>query len=90
MSDFKIGDTLIDLLRCFHTGSKLTLMSKEQLEKLNECVTAEQVANSSGQRVTEPLEAALINEDASWAYVVDRGLPKMLPEAAIPLATCRL
>jgi uncharacterized protein YbaR (Trm112 family) len=74
----------VAILRCLKTGSELSLLDAEALHQLNTDITEGNVLNQTGQRLERPLEAALINADASWVYQVLDGIPILLAEQAIP------
>jgi uncharacterized protein YbaR (Trm112 family) len=74
----------VAILRCLETGSELSLLDTDALHRLNTAITAGKVSNQMGQRLERPLEAALINADATRVYQVLDGIPILLAEQAIP------
>jgi len=74
----------VAILRCVESGSELSLLDGDALHKLNTAITAGKVTTQVGHQLERPLEAALINSDATWAYQVLDGIPVLLAEQAIP------
>jgi len=73
----------VAILRCVESGSELSLLDDDALFALNAAITEGSVTNQIGDRLERPLEAALINADATWAYQVLDGIPVLLAEQAI-------
>jgi uncharacterized protein YbaR (Trm112 family) len=74
----------VAILRCIETGSELSLLDSDALNRLNAAITKGKVSNRMGQPLERPLEAALKNADATWVYQVLDGIPILLAEQAIP------
>lgn len=73
----------VAMLRCVESGSELLLLERGKLDVLNEAITNGKVTTQVGHQLDRPLEAALVNSDASWAYQVLDGIPVLLAEQAI-------
>ncbi len=76
-------DAFLSLLRCPRTGGELALAAAEKLAGLNESVRKGELTNASGNKVNEPLEAALASACGSWLYPVREGIPVLLAEEAL-------
>ena len=74
----------VAILRCVESGSELSLLDDDALVDLNAAITAGKVTTQVGHQLGRPLEAALVNSDATWAYQVLDGIPVLLAEQAIP------
>jgi uncharacterized protein YbaR (Trm112 family) len=78
-----VDDRLLALLRCPQTGSALSHAPPEQLQRINQAILRGEVANRLGQRIEQPLEEGLINQDHSLLYPVYDGIAQMLADEAI-------
>ena len=52
---------------------------------MNPWIYAGKLFNRLGQRVTQPLQAALVDEQHRWAYRIDNDIPQMLSSEALQL-----
>ncbi|MFQ5845299.1 MAG: hypothetical protein ACE5JG_09970, partial [Planctomycetota bacterium] len=55
------------------------------LERLNERVRAGSLKNRKGDRITKPIEAALVRDDGKCVYLVEDEIPNMLIDERIDL-----
>lgn len=55
------------------------------LDLLNGAVAAGTLKNAAGEKISEPLTEALVNESGSRAYVVREGIPVLLSDEAVLL-----
>jgi len=78
-----VEDAFLSLLRCPRTGAELAPAAAGTLAALNELARKGELANASGQRVAEPLEAALASACGRWLYPVREGIPLLLAEEAL-------
>ena len=74
----------VAMLRCVESGSELVLLDRGKLDELNQAITNGHITTQVGHLLERPLEAALVNADASWAYQVLDGIPVLVAEQAIP------
>jgi len=83
-----IAPDLLEILRCPQTGQRLALAPAEQLMQLESqrregtlaLYPAQPQWNPSG-----PLEAVLVRDDGKVGYVVQGGIPILLPDHGIDL-----
>ena len=80
-----VSEELLEILVCPESRQPLTPASAEQLQTLNEKISAGSVRNRGGEAVQKPLEEALIRQDGRILYPVDDGIPVMLIEESIEL-----
>ena len=81
MFDYK----LLDILCCPETRGKLKIADEALLSRLNQAVTAGSLKNAAGEKISETLTEALVNEEGSRAYIVREGIPVLLTDEAILL-----
>jgi uncharacterized protein len=78
---------LLEILVCPETKEPVRLAEEDLLDRLNRSIREGTLRNRTGERVRDPLEAALIRADGRLAYPVREGIPVMLVDEAIPLDT---
>jgi uncharacterized protein YbaR (Trm112 family) len=83
--DRQAAAQLATQLRCLITGRGLRMMTPEECAAVNLRIAEGTVFNRLGQRVTQPLEAALISLSRRWAYRIDAGIPQMVSGEALML-----
>ena len=76
---------LLTILRCPVTHKGLAVAKGEMLDRVNAAITAGNVSNRDGQVLSEPLEEALVTDDAKLAYPVSDGIPVLLEGESISL-----
>ena len=81
MFDYK----LLDILCCPETRERLAVADNALLDLLNGAVAAGTLKNAAGEKISEPLTEALVNESGSRAYVVRDGIPVLLADEAVLL-----
>jgi len=79
-----MAEEFVGMLRCPIGGAPLVAADAASLARLNARLARGRVRLAGGGDATGTLSAALLAEDGSWAYRVDRGVPTLLPELAIP------
>ena len=81
MFDYK----LLDILCCPETRGHLKVADDALLERLNRAVAEGSLKNAAGEKISETLTEALVNEAGSRAYLVRDGIPVLLTDEAILL-----
>ncbi len=81
MFDYK----LLDILCCPETRGKLHMADDALLATLNQASAAGTLKNAAGEKISETLTEALVNEAGSRAYIVREGIPVLLADEAILL-----
>lgn len=77
---------LLELMRCPITHSKLKTMSAEQLTSLNQRLSKGTLKDKRGLPIqNESFELAIINEEGSYAYSIQKGIVKLIADEAIDL-----
>jgi len=79
-----IDPKLLHILRCPVTKQKLTAVSDEDLNILNQRISEDALQHIDGSLVSEPLTAALTTENRHTIYKVVNGIPVMLENESIP------
>lgn len=74
---------LLAILRCPVTHKGLTLLKKDQLDKVNAAIRAGGVRTHEGTPLGAPLTAALITDDGKRLYPVSDGIPVLLEGESI-------
>ena len=74
---------LLALLVCPATRQPLSLLTNDQLSRLNQAIAAGSIVNAQSEKATNALTEALITKDGKTVYRVDDGIPVLLTETAI-------
>ncbi len=82
-----IDDAWLARLRCPEDHSTLRRASVEEVEALNAAIRSGELRNVGGEAVTLELSEALVRAAGDRAYPVWQGVPRLLIEEALPLAT---
>lgn len=78
---------LLDLLVCPATRQPLALLDRPGLEVLNAAIAAGGVRRVDDTAQTEPVREALITRDRKTLYRIDDGIPVLLIEEGIVVAS---
>jgi uncharacterized protein YbaR (Trm112 family) len=78
---------LLDLLVCPATRQPLALLDRPGLEALNAAIAAGGVRRVDDTTQTEPVREALITRDRKTLYRIDDGIPVLLIEEGIVVAS---
>ena len=73
------------MLRCPIDGTKLAIADDELVGRLNDAISRGDLRDRQDQKVTEPIEAALVTEDRKRAYVVRGAIPTLISDESIDL-----
>jgi uncharacterized protein YbaR (Trm112 family) len=82
-----VSEELLEILVCPETRQPVKLASSDQLAKLNAQVRDGSLRNRGGDPVDDELSEGLVREDGTVLYPVDDGIPVMLIEESIELAS---
>ncbi|MFT5525165.1 MAG: hypothetical protein ACI9HK_003131 [Pirellulaceae bacterium] len=80
-----MDDSFLARLQCPICKTKLALVDADKLTTLNELIETRKLVDQSGELIEEMLDAALVNEEGSFAYPMQDTIPTLIAERAIPL-----
>lgn len=80
-----IRDDLLAMLRCPEQRLPLTFADAALVESLNDAIRAGQLYNRGGQKLSAPIDGALVRSDGAIAYPVVDGIPVLLVDEGIAL-----
>jgi uncharacterized protein YbaR (Trm112 family) len=80
-----LDQELLDILRCPETRQPVALADAALVAKLNALISEGQLTDRGGETVKEPVDAALVREDGTIAYLVRDEIPEMLIDSGIEL-----
>lgn len=78
-----IAPELLAILCCPETKQSLTLLSAEDIERLNGRISKGEIKNKGGQIVTDPIDGGLLRDDRKVVYAIRDQIPIMLIEEGI-------
>ena len=78
-----LNTELLNLLVCPQTKQSVALADATILERINNLIAADQLANQSGQKLNHPLSAVLVRADRQVFYPIRDDIPIMLFDQAI-------
>ena len=84
-----VAPELLELLRCPVTGQRLTIAAPELLAKLEAKRRAGALIVRAQQpqwNPSEPIEAVLVREDGQLGYVIQGGIPILLPDHGLEIS----
>lgn len=82
-----IDQELLDILCCPETRQPLKIADAGLVETLNARIAKGGVKDRSGKPVHEAIDGALLRQDGEWVYLVRSGIPVLLVDAALPIAS---
>lgn len=74
---------LLTILRCPVSHKGLSVLKKDQLERVNAAILAGKLVNHEGAKLAEPLAEALVTDDGKRLYPVADGIPVLLEGESI-------
>ena len=80
-----IDSSVLDLLRCPLTGSKLQYADARLLSAMNKKVSEGILADQSGRIIDSKVDAALVNQDRSLAMPIRAGVISLAANRAISI-----
>jgi len=81
-----VSPELLEILVCPETNQAVRPAPADVIERLNGEIGAGRLRNRGGDKVNDSIAEALLREDGRVLYVVDDGIPVMLPDQARRIA----
>lgn len=78
-----LPDSLLEILCCPVSHEALRPLEQARVAKLNRRIEAGELLYVDGSAVEEAITEALVTRDGKVVYVIDRGIPVLLPERGI-------
>jgi len=78
-----VDGKLLEILCCPVSKTPLTVLGQQKLDKLNTVIHSGDALYVDGEKVTDPLQEALITEDGKVIYPVQDSIPILLEEKGI-------
>ena len=78
---------LLDILCCPTTRQPLRLLTRSELDRLNQATAAGALSHADGSIWKDVIPAALITRDGSLIYRIEDDIPVMLADLSIATAT---
>jgi len=82
-----IDKHLLEIIVCPENRTRLKEADAALLDRMNAAIRAGQVKNHAGQAVADPIETGLVREDGAVLYPVREGIPLLLIDEGISLAS---
>lgn len=76
---------LLTILRCPVSHKGLSVVKKDQLERINAAIEAGELSNQEGSKLEQPLEQALVTDDGKRAYPIVDDIPVLLEGESISM-----
>ncbi len=76
---------LLNILRCPVSHKALSILKKDDLQRVNSAIDAGEMLNQDGMRLVEPLTEALITDDGKRVYPIADGIPVLLEGEGISM-----
>jgi uncharacterized protein YbaR (Trm112 family) len=78
-----IPESLLDILVCPVSHEPLRPLERARIRKLNEHIQRNELLYVDGSAVADDIAEALITRDGKVVYVVEDGIPVLLPDRGI-------
>ena len=78
-----VNGKLLEILCCPVSKTPLTVLGRQKLDKLNNAIKSGEALFVDGEKVTDPLQEALVTEDGKVIYPVQDDIPVLLEEKGI-------
>ncbi len=76
---------LLTILRCPVSHKGLSVLNKDELERLNAAIETGGLVNHEGTKLAQPLAQVLVTDDGKLAYPVADGIPVLLESESIAM-----
>lgn len=79
-----LRDEFLQMLRCPESRQALQLADEPTVTALNAAISAGNVTNAGGDKLEEPVDAALVREDREMVYTIIGRIPRLTKEEGVP------
>ena len=76
---------LLSILRCPVSHKGLSVLTRDQLARVNAAIIAGKVVNHDGAAVAQQLTEALLTDDGKRLYPISDGIPVLLEDESISM-----
>ena len=80
-----IDSKLVEMLRCPIDGNRLEIAENTLLKRVNDAIGRGELRDVVDQKVTVPMDAALVNLGANRGYPIRGGIPSLVADQAFEL-----
>jgi uncharacterized protein YbaR (Trm112 family) len=76
---------LLTILRCPVSHKGLSVVKKDQLDRINAAIAAGELSNHDGSQLAQPLDQALVTDDGKRVYPIVDDIPVLLEGESISM-----
>lgn len=84
-----IDPKLLAMLRCPIDGTTLAIATDKLVERFNLQIAAGELRDRVDQKISAPIESALVTTDGKRAYLIRGGIPTLIADESVDLPACR-
>jgi uncharacterized protein YbaR (Trm112 family) len=84
-SQYSFPEWILGVIRCPNSGNTLSLASPDLLSQLADRHVQAPILNKIGRTISAIPTQGLVSQDGRWFYVIEQGIPCLLPDEAIEL-----
>lgn len=85
-----IDPKLLAMLRCPIDGTTLAIADDALVQQFNEQISAEKLRDRVDQKITVPIDSALVTTDGKRAYLIRSGIPTLIADESVDLPAHRV
>ena len=85
VTKLSLDERFIEKLRCPIDGTTLAIADQPTVDRLNAAISDGTLRDRLEQKITEPIDGALITSDQQRAYLIRGGIPTMIADESVTL-----